>query len=503
MSPAPFNQSILSLELDGRGANPQLSRLVTDVLVRQELGAPSLAEIVFTLLEPTDVTVLKIGKALVMRIGREQALLFDGEISSLSYDYGAAGVPLLRVRAFDRLQRLRRNFRPRALEKLSVADLATQLAGEIGLGSTCHGQPETREYILQHEQSDFDLLADLAQEAGLYPLLSEGNLVLTGLDGFGEAIELRYGATLLAFSATLSNDRNVRGTTAAGWSPVTAVAFTETSTLSRQDTFEARDVSPNEGAGGYRQQLNRLQERAAQVAGVAQADLDRAVARSVRASGETLGDVRLAPGRPITVLNVADEVAGRHVLTSAVHRIDAARGYTTVFSTDAPQRSSPSRAPLVTLGIVTDTLDPDQKGRCRVQLPALGETLAPWLAVLIPGAGAGKGAAVFPETGDQVLVLCPDGDPARGIVLGGLYGEKDLPRGFSNARPRPFVLRTGNGQRLELSSTSATARLATAAGSLLELLPGHARLAAASDLVIEAPGKTITFRANFINFERI
>jgi hypothetical protein len=128
MSPAPFNQSILSLELDGRGANPQLSRLVTDVLVRQELGAPSLAEIVFTLLEPTDVTVLKIGKALVMRIGREQALLFDGEISSLSYDYGAAGVPLLRVRAFDRLQRLRRNFRPRALEKLSVADLATQLA---------------------------------------------------------------------------------------------------------------------------------------------------------------------------------------------------------------------------------------------------------------------------------------------------------------------------------------------------------------------------------------
>ncbi|MBW8886161.1 MAG: hypothetical protein JF616_00270, partial [Fibrobacteres bacterium] len=110
--------------------------------------------------------------------------------------------------------------------------------------------------------------------------------------------------------------------------------------------------------------------------------------------------------------------------------------------------------------------------------------------------------AVFPEVGDNVLVICPDGDPARGIVLGGLYGDKDLPRGFSNQRPQPFVFRTGGGQRLELSSTSATARLATAAGSLLELAPGRVRLAAAGDLVIEAPGKTITFRADLINFER-
>jgi hypothetical protein len=46
------------------------------------------------------------------------------------------------------------------------------------------------------------------------------------------------------------------------------------------------------------------------------------------------------------------------------------------------------------------------------------------------------------------------------------------------------------------------ARLATISGSMLEFAPDNARLAAASDLVIEAPGKTITFRANLINFER-
>lgn len=499
----PFNQSKVLLELDGRPAAPELARLLNEVLVRQELGAPALAEVTFTLLDRAGDDSLRIGKALAIRIGRVTETLFEGEISAVSYDYGEAGVPLLKVRAYDKLQRLRRSFRPRALEALSAADLAAQLAGELGLGSACQGQPQTRDHVLQHEQSDFDLLADMAEDAGLYPVLNEGTLTLTGLDGFGDALEMRFGAALRKFSATLSNDRNVRGATAAAWNPGSANAFAETVTLSRQDAYESRDVSPNEGAGGYRPMLNRLEERAAQAAELAQAGFDRDVARSVRAAGEAAGNVRLTPGRPITVTGVADEIAGRHVVTSALHRIDAAQGYVTHFATDPPRRAPRPRTPLVTLGLVADTLDPDQKGRCRVQLPALGDTLAPWLPVMIAGAGSGKGAAVFPETGDTVLVLCPDGDPARGVVLGGLYGEKDLPRGFSNARPRPFVLRTANGQRLELSSTSASARLATASGSLLELLPGQARLASATDLVIEAPGKTITFRANLINFERV
>lgn len=499
---APFNQSIVVLELDGRLV-PALARLLAEVLVRQELGAPAVAELTFTLLERLEDEGLRIGKALALRIGRAAQTLFEGEIGAISYDYGTAGVPVLKVRAYDKLQRLRRNFRPRALEAVSAADLAAQLAGELGLGSACHGQPQARDYVLQHEQSDFDLLADLAEDAGLYPVLSDGTLTLAGLDGFGEAVEMRFGAALRAFSATLSNERNVRGATATGWNPGSAGAFAETVTTSRQDAHEARDVSPNEGAGGFRPMLNRVEERAAQVAEIAQAGFDREVARAVRAGGEAAGDARLAPGRPITVTGVADDIAGRHVITSALHRIDAAHGYVTTFATDPPRRAARRRTPLVTLGLVADTADPDQKGRCRVQLPALGDTLAAWLPVLIAGAGTGKGAAFFPEAGDTVLVLCPDGDPARGIVLGGLYGDKDLPRGFSNARPRPFVLRTANGQRLELSSTSATARLATAAGSLLELLPGQARLAAATDLVIEAPGRTITFRANLINFERV
>ena len=63
-------------------------------------------------------------------------------------------------------------------------------------------------------------------------------------------------------------------------------------------------------------------------------------------------------------------------------------------------------------------------------------------------------------------------------------------------------MRTVAGQALELSSDSALAKLSNSRGSLVELTPGGMRVAAAGDLVVEAPGKTITIRAAAVNFER-
>ena len=45
------------------------------------------------------------------------------------------------------------------------------------------------------------------------------------------------------------------------------------------------------------------------------------------------------------------------------------------------------------------------------------------MEVLSVGAGSGKGLVACPDVDDQVLVLLLHGDPAQGIVLGGLYGR--------------------------------------------------------------------------------
>ncbi|WP_164931731.1 phage baseplate assembly protein V [Dyella sp. M7H15-1] len=61
----------------------------------------------------------------------------------------------------------------------------------------------------------------------------------------------------------------------------------------------------------------------------------------------------------------------------------------------------------------------DQQGFVRV---ACGELLTPWLRWFVPAAGEDSAWCV-PSVGEQVMVLCPFGDPALGWVLRGIYSD--------------------------------------------------------------------------------
>ncbi len=130
----------------------------------------------------------------------------------------------------------------------------------------------------------------------------------------------------------------------------------------------------------------------------------------------------------------------------------------------------------------------------------MGDLQTDWMPVVAASAGKDKGFAVMPEDGDQVLIVFPNGDPAYGIVLGGLYGESRAP-GLADAGARPFVFRTANGQAFTLDSANALAAIETSGGDRLELGPKGTRLHATRDLLIEAPGRTVTIRAKAIEFE--
>jgi phage baseplate assembly protein V len=74
--------------------------------------------------------------------------------------------------------------------------------------------------------------------------------------------------------------------------------------------------------------------------------------------------------------------------------------------------------------VVTDTSDPEQRGRVRVRLEDEQEAWAE-LATLL--AGDGYGTWFQPDAEDEVLVAFEGGDPRRPYVIGALWGERDRP----------------------------------------------------------------------------
>lgn len=498
-----FANRPLRVRLDDAPLDPGLGRYAISAFVRQALNAPAMAELVFADAPADTLTGLRLGAGLAFAVDGSGDL-FEGEITAVEYQQDAAQGRVVRLRALDKLHRARLRQRARALTDMTVADVAGQMAGELGLTFRCAEHPPTRALIVQHDQNDFDLVVDLARDAGLYLLLEAGQVQLISLAGEGEPIPLRMRREIIQARATAGADSLRPWTGAQSWDPSRAVAANARAGLARQDAEELRDggLAAFPDLGG-RTLFNRLAAGAAEAESLAQADLDRAVARAVLLEAVVEGDTRLRPGRPVNLEGVGDLVDGRCVVTRALHRFEEARGYVVEISTEPPARPDRPRVPAFTLGKVTDADDPDGLARVRARLPVLGDVETAWMSVLLLGAGAEKGVAILPEPEDDVLVLFPDGDPARGVVLGGLYGERAAPgpRGAGTAGARAFTVRTPGGQVLTLDSVDALARLETRAGGLFEFGPNGSRLRASGDLVIEAPGRRLTIRAAAVAFE--
>ena len=98
---------------------------------------------------------------------------------------------------------------------------------------------------------------------------------------------------------------------------------------------------------------------------------------------------------------------------------------------------APSRIDGVTLGVVTDTDDPDGLGRVKVRLQWLSQCVeTAWARIAVPWAGRNRGSYLPPEVGDDALVAFQHGDVRFPYVVGFLWSEQASPPETSPALGR-------------------------------------------------------------------
>ncbi len=213
-----FANRPLRARLDGAPLDPALGRHAVSAFVRQALNAPAMAELVFAEPPADALASLRLGVGLAFSVDGSGDL-FEGEITAVEYQQDAAQGRVVRLRALDKLHRARLRQRARTLTDLTVADLAGQMAGDLGLGFQCAEHPPTRALVVQHDQNDFDLVVDLARDAGLYVTVDGGDLRLITLAGAGEPIPLRMRREIIEARATVGGDSLRPWTSAQSWDP--------------------------------------------------------------------------------------------------------------------------------------------------------------------------------------------------------------------------------------------------------------------------------------------
>lgn len=496
----------VAVKVDGSALPARDAARLEGVLVQQQLTMPTVCELTFAVGPGDSDREVPIWPGASVRVDLQGVAqpLFSGQVTAVEYGYHASTGHEVRVRAYDALHALRKRQPVRAHVQVTLEDLAREMVSDLGLSVDTAATSPVWQRLIQHAQSDLDLLTDVAARSGAYATVRDSTLHLITLQGIGEPVPLRLGQSVLDARIEVNADPACRRVSAMAWDPSRVETFEATADRARTGRAEPDESAPDRlGASGRRTLADEIATALDQLTAAAQADLDARVAREFVVRGTAVGDARLVPGARVHLTGVATPFAGEYVLTRARHTIDGKGGYLTEISSEPPPVRSRPRGALAALGIVTRIDDPDHLGRVRVRLPTFGDLETEWMGVLTPGAGSGKGLVMQPDVGDQVLLLFPQGDPAAGFVLGGLYGVGAPPdSGMENGVVARYTLLTPGGQRVQLDDARQLLRVENSRGSYVELSPDRVVLHAATDLLIEAPGRKIVIQGQAIDFQR-
>jgi uncharacterized protein involved in type VI secretion and phage assembly len=490
------------VEVDGSQLEDTAINELAAIRVRHRLAAPAQCELTFH--GPVETDLPSTGSDLRVAVTGHDTPVFEGQITAVEHVFGPDRDYSLVVRAYDALHRLRKRQGARALVQTTVDSLASELAGDLGLGSQSAESGPVWQNVVQHNETDLELLVVLAARCGLYPVVRDGELHLITLEGTGDSVELTLGEELLEARVELNGERAARSVSAIGWDPLRAETHEADASSPRSGREVGAEVAPTDvGGTGEVALYGEFASDEAHASALAQAELDARTAGEVTLWGVAEGDPRLRAGTPVEISGLRDELDGTYVVTDVTHTVDGVRGYLTELSSAPPDVRRRRTAAIAALAEVTSVDDPDGRGRVRVSFPAYGDVESDWLGVVVPGAGSDRGVVALPDVGDTVLVAFAHEDPATGVVVGGLYGTGGPPDpGVADAAVRRFSMRTSGGQVITLDDENQKLRFEDQTGSSVELTPDQVTIHAAVDLTIEAPGRAVVVRAKSVDFEQ-
>ena len=167
--------------------------------------------------------------------------------------------------------------------------------------------------------------------------------------------------------------------------------------------------------------------------------------------------------------NISKESLGNFIIIEITHEVSQGSYYKNRFKAiPATIKALPSpkvRMPLAEtqMATVLSNADPEGKGRVRVRMNWQTDGMQTgWVRVMTPDGGSSKdvksnrGFVFIPEVGDQVLLGFRHGDPARPYVMGSLFNGTTGGGGGQGNNCKSLTSRTGSSLKLDDSAGSVT-----------------------------------------------
>ena len=325
---------------------------------------------------------------------------------------------------------------------------------------------ETKDFICQYEESDFDFIRRLAHQYQEWMYYDGTKLIFGKPRRLADPVRLEYGTTLSSldiglqtlarseqvFSYHSGADREMQRMTpdlAYGHDKLSGDAFRASlGMFSKPARQHALPRISNET-----ELINYMgRKQAAETAKTHYITAESQVPTLRVGSVISLYSSFLE-----RVGNISKESLGNFIIIEITHEVSQGSYYKNRFKAiPATIKALPSpkvRMPLAEtqMATVLSNADPDGKGRVRVRMNWQTDGMQTgWVRVMTPDGGSSsdvksnRGFVFIPEVGDQVLLGFRHGDPARPYILGSLFNGVTGKGGFAANHKKSLTTRSGS-----------------------------------------------------------
>ena len=374
---------------------------------------------------------------------------------------------------------------------------------------------ETKDFICQYEESDFDFIRRLAHQYQEWMYFDGTKLIFGKPRKLADPIRLEYGTTLSSldiglqtlarseqvFSYHSGADREMQRMTpdlAYGHDKLAGEAFRASlGMFSKPARQHALPRISNET-----ELVNYMgRKQAAETA-----ETHYITAESQVPTLRVGSVVSLYSSFLERVGNLSEESLGNFIIIEITHEVSQGSYYKNRFKAiPATLKALPSpkvRMPLAEtqMATVLSNADPEGKGRVRVRMNWQTDGMQTgWVRVMTPDGGSSsdvksnRGFVFIPEVGDQVLLGFRHGDPARPYVMGSLFNGTTGGGGGSNNSIKS--LKTRSGISVILNDDNKSLAIKDAGGSSI-WLDGNGNIQITAPHSINFTSTNITINAH-------
>ena len=275
--------------------------------------------------------------------------VISGEITKISPSFPDTGMPTVNINGYTLLHRLAGDQKTRPFPKITDKQIIEQIAGEVNLQVKADETGTQYDYVMQHNQTDLQFLAERAKRIGFEMLVQKDTLLFRKPpEQAAKLYTLVWGQPQAAGSGgpntlplkKFSTDLNIKNqygdVMVRGYDPATKRTIIGTATQADAAPMNQRRTGAQIAAGSFHRARQHIRVNVP-VASQAEADLHARAIKNDNAmqlltgSASTIGIPDLKPGSIVDLQGIGKRFNGFYYVSQATHSISSS-GYSTDFS---------------------------------------------------------------------------------------------------------------------------------------------------------------------------